>query len=330
VQVYGLLWLNIVVLIGVFGMILWLMINTAFSKVGEQLIAPASGIAPLVGMTATADNSLAIVISVLGASLAVVMAIILIPATMKLSHHSMWSHPHFSGATLAQFLYVAAQAGIFSFFINCMTPNARTGFCMVPHIPDAFDSGLKTLAAHLPNWGPLQTWLSGWFEVNAEGVRRISDAGGSALQSMGFVCFLAGRVFGSWLLKRLSAHKVLGAFNVLNIVVCFGIFLNLGWISTACVFLSFFFMSITFPTIFALGIFGLGQRAKRASAYIVMAIMGGAVLPKLMGHVADVSDMCRAFSVPMACFACIAVYAYLWPKLSNAESLHSVSTSGGH
>lgn len=330
VQVYGLLWLNVVVLIGVFGMILWLMIHTAVSSLGEQLVPLASKISSLAGVTANADNSLTIVIGALGALLAVVAAILLIPATRKLSPHSMWAHPHFSGATLAQFLYVAAQAGIFSFFINSMTPNTRTGFCMVPPIPDAFDSGLKTIAAHLPSWGPLQTWLSGWFEVNAEGVRRISDAGGSALQSLGFVCFLTGRVFGSWLLKRLSAHKVLGTFNVLNIVVCLLIFLNLGWISTACVFLSFFFMSITFPTIFALGIFNLGQRAKRASAYIVMAIMGGAVLPKLMGYVADVSDMCRAYIVPMACFACIALYAFCWPKLSQAESLHGVGTSRGH
>jgi len=49
-------------------------------------------------------------------------------------------------------------------------------------------------------------------------------------------------------------------------------------------------MSIMFPTIFAVGIFGLGLRAKKASAFIVMAIMGGAILPKLMGYVADKFD----------------------------------------
>ena len=65
-----------------------------------------------------------------------------------------------------------------------------------------------------------------------------------------------------------------------------------------CVFLSYFFMSIMFPTIFALGIFGLGARAKKASAFIVMAIMGGALLPKLMGYVADKYDMSRGFIVP--------------------------------
>ena len=61
-----------------------------------------------------------------------------------------------------------------------------------------------------------------------------------------------------------------------------------------------------------------------------MAIMGGAVLPKLMGHVADVYDMSRGFIVPMACFIFIAFYGFLWPKLSKADSLNSVNTAGGH
>ena len=55
-----------------------------------------------------------------------------------------------------------------------------------------------------------------------------------------------------------------------------------------------------FPTIFALGIFGLGQRAKKASSFLVMAIMGGAILPKVMGAIADMSDLSRGFIVPDA------------------------------
>jgi FHS family L-fucose permease-like MFS transporter len=89
-------------------------------------------------------------------------------------------------------------------------------------------------------------------------------------------------------------------------------------------------MSIMFPTIFALGIFGLGARAKKASAFLVMAIMGGAVLPKLMGQVADLFDMSRGFIVPLACFAVIGLYGFLWPSFSGAESLSGVKTSGGH
>ena len=96
------------------------------------------------------------------------------------------------------------------------------------------------------------------------------------------------------------------------------------------VFLSYFLMSISFPTIFALGIFGLGARAKGASAFIVMGIVGGALLPKVMGAVADHYNMSRGFIVPMICFALIALYGYAWPKLSRAESLHGVGASGGH
>jgi FHS family L-fucose permease-like MFS transporter len=176
----------------------------------------------------------------------------------------------------------------------------------------------------------LPGWLLGWFETNKNGVLAISDKGAANLASLGFVCFLTGRFTGAVLLKKFSAHKILGLYGVLNVIVCLLIFLNLGWVSVTCIFLSYFFMSIMFPTIFALGIFGLGARAKKASAYIVMAIMGGAILPKLMGYVADKYDMSRGFIVPLFCFAFVAFYGFNWPKFSKAESLHGVKTSGGH
>ena len=96
-----------------------------------------------------------------------------------------------------------------------------------------------------------------------------------------------------------------------------------GLLSLGALMLTSFFMSIMFPTIFALGIFGLGARAKRASAYIVMGIVGGAILPKVMGAVADHYDMSRGFIVPMFCFALIACYGFAWTKLSGAQSLHA-------
>jgi FHS family L-fucose permease-like MFS transporter len=94
--------------------------------------------------------------------------------------------------------------------------------------------------------------------------------------------------------------------------------------------LSYFFMSIMFPTIFALGIFGLDAQAKKASAFIVMAIMGGAILPKLMGYVADVYDMSRGFAVPLVCFVLVAVYGLSWSTLSKADSLQGMKAGGIH
>jgi len=197
--------------------------------------------------------------------------------------HSIWAHSHFTLAVIAQFLYVAAQAGIFSFFINYMTSELP-----VP----------------------------------------VSDQRAATLQSLALVCFLIGRFTGSGLLRRFSAHKMLGLYGLMNVLVCFLIFLKLGWFSVVCVFLSYFFMSIMFPTIFALGIFGLGARAKKASAFIVMAIMGGAILPKLMGYVADTSNMSRSFIVPMFCFAFVAFYGFNWSRFSKAESLTGVTAAG--
>jgi MFS transporter, FHS family, L-fucose permease len=240
---------------------------------------------------------------------------------------SIWTHPHFVLAIVAQFLYVAAQAGIFSFFINFMTASPKTGVSEVPPIPASWNAWMNGLAEHA---GFLGSWLSGWFETSSAGVLVISNKGASNLAAFGFICFLVGRFSGAALVKKFSAHRVLGLYAVLNVIACLLIFLKLGWISVACLFLSYFFMSIMFPTIFALGIFGLGARAKKASAFIVMAIMGGAVLPKLMGYVADEYDMSRGFIVPMVCFAFVAFYALNWPRFSKADSLNSANLSRGH
>ena len=66
---------------------------------------------------------------------------------------------------------------------------------------------------------------------------------------LGFVCFLVGRFSGAGLLARFAAHKVLGLYGALNVAITLLVFCKLGWLSVACVFLSYFFMSIMFPTV---------------------------------------------------------------------------------
>jgi MFS transporter, FHS family, L-fucose permease len=223
--------------------------------------------------------------------------------------HSIWTHPHFVMAVAAQFLYVAAQAGIFSFFINYMTSQ-------VPAVP--------------ASWQADSGFFAGWFEVHKNGALGFSDKAAANLASLGFLCFLVGRFTGTAILKKFAAHTLLGLYGAINVALCLVIFLKLGWISVVSVFLTYFFMSIMFPTIFALGIFGLGAGAKKASSFIVMAIMGGAILPKLMGAVADKYDLSRGFIVPLLCFAVVAAYGFLWPRLSGHEAMHGVSATGGH
>lgn len=111
--------------------------------------------------------------------------------------HSIWRHPHFVLAVAAQFFYVAAQAGIFSFFINYMTSE-------VPAIPRSWNEAMARISTHS---GPLQGWLEGWFEAGAGGALHISNKGASNLASLGFVCFLIGRFSGAALLRRVSADR---------------------------------------------------------------------------------------------------------------------------
>jgi FHS family L-fucose permease-like MFS transporter len=101
--------------------------------------------------------------------------------------HSIWKHPHFVMAVVAQFFYVAAQSGIFAFFINYMTSQ-------VPGIPSSWNSFMR----------------EGWLETGKDGALHLSNGFASILASAGFVCFLLGRFTGAMLLKKFSAHKMLG------------------------------------------------------------------------------------------------------------------------
>jgi FHS family L-fucose permease-like MFS transporter len=107
--------------------------------------------------------------------------------------------------------------------------------------------------------------------------------------------------------------------------------LGLGKISLVALLAIFFFMSIMFPTIFALGIHGLGEHTKLGSSAIVMAIVGGAIAPPLMGRVADVTNMRMGFLIPLVCFVLIAIYGLVWKKLEGGHVSEEGMTIGrGH
>jgi MFS transporter, FHS family, L-fucose permease len=220
---------------------------------------------------------------------------------------SIWSHPHFSGAVAAQFFYVAAQAGIFSFFINYM----------VEEIPALS----QTLAGNM-FFSDRTIIRNGEYFLNEKGATFL-------LGTIGFPLFLLGRATGAVILRKVKSHIVLGTYALINVFVCGIVVLKLGWISVTAVFMSFLFMSIMFPTIFTLGIYGLGTQAKKASGYIVMAIIGGSIMPKLMGHLGDIYNMSVGFLMPMGCFALVATYGFLWQKLSKTDGTVNITAAHG-
>jgi FHS family L-fucose permease-like MFS transporter len=238
------------------------------------------------------------------------IAFIAIKRGQLIHRNSIWSAPHFTGATIAQFLYVAAQAGIFSFFINYM----------VEEVP-AIGAELKS-----------NFFIGGENgSILRDGSYFLTEKGATSLMSwLAFPLFLLGRFTGSFILRVTKAHIMLGLYSLINVILMFVVVANLGWISVASVFLSFFFMSIMFPTIFSLGIFGLGEKSKLASSFIVMAIMGGAVLPKVMGAIGDAEGMSAGYVVPAVCFMAIALYGFFWNKLSGSDGLNNVKIGTGH
>lgn len=182
----------------------------------------------------------------------------------------LWKEGTFTFGLVALFLYVAAQTGINSFFINYATETAG-------------------ISAH-----EASVWLS---------------FGGMGL-------FMAGRMGGSWLMRSVRAEKVLTACAVGAVASMAAVILlpgKAGWYGLLCCFLC---ESIMFPTIFALALRKTGSNTKRASSFLIMSIVGGAIAPILMGAIADTSSMAAGFSVPLVCFVVIAVYAYRYKAIS--------------
>jgi FHS family L-fucose permease-like MFS transporter len=186
-------------------------------------------------------------------------------ATLERDHsRPLWLRKHFLWAVAAQFLYVGAQVGTWSYLITYVQTY----------------TGLAERSAGF--------WLTG-----------------------ALAAFTVGRFISTALLRFISASKLLGIFAVVNTAVALCAALRPGWVGVGCLVTVSFFMSMMFPTIFALGIKGLGTRTKTGGALIVMAIIGGAVLTPLMGKIADLSGVAFAYVVPTVCFAGIALYAWL-------------------
>ncbi len=114
--------------------------------------------------------------------------------------------------------------------------------------------------------------------------------------------FMAGRFIGSAMMKRIAAPRLLSFFAAASLICAMVALLASGLVPVWAVVLIGFFHSIMFPTIFALSIKNLGQLTKRGSSLLVMAIIGGAFFPAIMGRISDASSIQRAFVVPLLCY----------------------------
>ena len=134
------------------------------------------------------------------------------------------------------------------------------------------------------------------------------------------VAFVAGRFAGTFLMRYFSPQRLLAVYAFINIALCVLVIFSHGMIVVYALIAISFFMSIMFPTIFALGIKNLNTTdTKMGSSLIIMAIVGGAVLPLILGKIADVTNSIQyGYIVPLICFVVVAWYGLSGYKVKNA------------
>jgi len=197
--------------------------------------------------------------------------------TAKQALTGLFAHKHFLLGVVAQFFYVGAQVGIWSYTIRYAQS----------------EIGLTDKAAAV-----------------------------YVLISLGL--FWIGRVIGTMLISKLPASKVLGAFALCNIALtCYAASVG-GYSGLYALVAASFFMSIMFPTIFAVALDGLGPLAKTGSSLLVMSIIGGAVITAIMGKISDLSHIRSAIFMPVLCFVVIAVYGW------SSRTTQANSTTHAH
>ena len=140
----------------------------------------------------------------------------------------------------------------------------------------------------------------GW--MNARDASVLLSFGGLGL-------FMCGRFVGSWVMRFIRAERVLLCCAVGTVFATLLVICNLGHISLVALLFVYAFEAIMFPTIFAISLKGLGNHTKRASSYLMMSPIGGAIGPVLMGYVADNSNMSLSFIVPFVAFCVVLFYS---------------------
>jgi len=186
----------------------------------------------------------------------------------KGSFRELLKYPHFVQGVLAQFFYIGAQVGTWSYFITYIQDYT--------HLPEKSAGYLLT--------GTL-------------------------------VVFTVGRFLATYLMKFIEPSKLMGFYSLINIaLVAIGVLLP-GWVGLWSIFMTSFFMSLMFPTIFALGLKGLGPNTKIGGSLIVMAVIGGAIFTPIMGRIFEAThSMATAMIVPLVCYAFITYYAFIGSK----------------
>ena len=154
-----------------------------------------------------------------------------------------------------------------------------------------------------------QVCVSSFFIRYSHHAAGIGEKTASVYLAVALFAFMAGRFIGTYFLNFISASRLLAIYSAANVLLLLAVVFLKGMFSIYALIGVEFFMSIMFPTIFALSIRGLGAKTKQGSSWVIMSIVGGAVFPVIMGRVSDVSNIQFSYIVPALCFFVILYFA---------------------
>jgi FHS family L-fucose permease-like MFS transporter len=130
------------------------------------------------------------------------------------------------------------------------------------------------------------------------------------------VAMLVGRFVSTPLMKFISPSRLLGIYGACNVLLMAVTVTHPGMLGAWAIVAGSFFLSIMFPTIFALGLKGLGENTKLGGSMLVMAIVGGAFFPLVLGAISRATgSMALGYLVPMVCFGGVALYGFCAPLI---------------
>ncbi|MCE7070173.1 L-fucose:H+ symporter permease [Dyadobacter sp. CY327] len=154
-----------------------------------------------------------------------------------------------------------------------------------------------------------QVCISSFFIRFSDKVAGIDEKTAAYVLSGAFLSFMIGRFIGTYLMRFVAPPRLLALYSIINVALLILAVLTEGMVAVYALVGVQFFMSIMFPTIFALSIRGLGEKTKIGSSLVIMSIVGGAIFPVIMGQVSDISSIQTAYIVPAVCFLVVLYFA---------------------
>lgn len=162
------------------------------------------------------------------------------------------------------------------------------------------------------------------YATKAAGISQVKAADYLGLCGL---AFLIGRFIGTYLMRYYSSSTLLGVYAVVNTLLCTVAIWGQGMLTIYTIIGICFFMSIMFPTIFALGIKELRADTEFGSSLIIMSIVGGAILPRAFGYISDVTGNIQyGYIVPLICFVVVAFFGFKGHRVQVKPESLPVST----